>query len=103
MVKAVDRGARATEAETERLRALVQHFVRRFGLLVTRETPCGLPVSTSYAHALMVVLERGQRKERTSQADLAALLGIDKSNVARLCARMETAGHVIQERAPEDG
>jgi DNA-binding MarR family transcriptional regulator len=31
------------------------------------------------------------------------VLGIDKSNVARLCARMEAATHVVQERSPDDG
>jgi len=72
-------------------------------LLVTKETPCGQPISPSYAHALMVLLEGGGDPPRTSQADLALLLGIDKSNITRLCSRMETAGHVSQERAPNDG
>ncbi len=30
-------------------------------------------------------------------------LAIDKSNVARLCAKMVKTAHLIQERAPEDG
>lgn len=89
--------------DIERLRTLVQTFVRSFGLLVTRETPCGQPVSPSYAHALMVLLERARQPARTLQSDLGLVLGIDKSNVARLCARMEAAGHVVQERQPEDG
>lgn len=89
--------------DVERLRTLVQAFVRSFGLLVTRETPCGQPLSPSYAHALMVLLERGRQPARTSQSDLGHVLGIDKSNVARLCARMAAAGHVVQERHPEDG
>lgn len=93
----------ATEADVERLRSLVQSFVRQFGLLVTKETPCGLPVSPSYAHGLMVLLEREHRSERTSQSDLGERLRIDKSNITRLCARMEAAGHVVQERTPEDG
>lgn len=90
-------------AEIEALRGLVQTFVRSFGLLVTKETPCGQPVSPSHAHALMVLVERAQQKLRTSQSDLGLALGIDKSNVARLCARMEAAGHVAQERADGDG
>lgn len=89
--------------ESERLRALVQTFVRRFGLLVTKETPCGQPVSPSYAHALMVLLERERQKDETTQAELGARLGIDKSNVTRLCGRLEALGHGTQARAPGDG
>lgn len=89
--------------DVARLRQLVQSFVRSFGLLVTKETPCGHPVSPSYAHALMVLLERTREHDRTSQSDLGRLLGIDKSNVTRLCARMEAAGHVVQDRQPDDG
>jgi DNA-binding MarR family transcriptional regulator len=88
--------------QTDRLRELVQEFVRKFGLLVTKETPCGQPISLSYAHALMVLLERDQAPA-TSQTDLGLALGIDKSNVTRLCSRMEAAGHISQARAPEDG
>lgn len=91
------------KGEAERLRELVQHFVRSFGLLVTKETPCGQPISPSYAHALMVLLERARDRSDTSQADLGVVLGIDKSNVTRLCSRMEAADHVLQERAPGDG
>jgi DNA-binding MarR family transcriptional regulator len=93
----------AADHDVEQLRALVQTFVRRFGLLITKATPCGQPLSPSHAHALMVLLERAGRRARTSQSDLGAALGIDKSNVARLCARMEAAGHVTQQRPAEDG
>jgi DNA-binding MarR family transcriptional regulator len=96
-------GRSAARGDAERLRALVQTFVRSFGLLVTKETPCGQPISPSYAHALMVLLERSRERTATSQADLALILGIDKSNVTRLCSRMSAAGHVMQERAPDDG
>ena len=77
--------------------------MRSFGLLVTKETPCGQPLSPSYAHALMVLLERSREQTPTSQAALGITLGIDKSNITRLCSRMEAAGHVSQERAPDDG
>ena len=94
---------RTEQQEDEQLRALVQQFVRRFGLLVTRRTPCGLPVSPSYAHALMVLLRREREGIATLQSDLAGTLGIDKSNVARLCERMARAGHAVQTIPPEDG
>jgi len=90
-------------AQTAHLRQLVQGFVRSFGLLVTSETPCGLPIAPSYAHALMVLLEHAESSPPMSQADLERILGIDKSNVTRLCSRMVAAGHVVQERAPNDG
>lgn len=89
--------------EVEALRHSVQTFVRRFGLLVARQTPCGTPISISYAHALMVLLARGHEQLSSSQSDLGGVLGIDKSNVARLCERMVRAGHATQIAAPGDG
>jgi len=94
----------SSTAETaQRLRVLIQQFVRSFGLLVASETPCGLPLSVSHAHALMILLEHRRARRIAVQMDLGRALGIDKSNVARLCARMEEAGHVTQLRAPDDG
>lgn len=91
-----------SDAQVADLQHLVQTFVRTFGLLVTRETPCGHPVSPSYAHALMALLEREGDELQTSQSDLAARLGIDKSNVARLCAKLHAEGHAVQEPSPDD-
>jgi DNA-binding MarR family transcriptional regulator len=93
----------AKDQDVQDLRAHVQQFVRRFGLLVTRQTPCGFPVSPSYAHALMVLLHRTSAGLATLQSDLAAGLGIDKSNVARLSERMVRAGHALQSVPPADG
>jgi DNA-binding MarR family transcriptional regulator len=86
--------------EAEQLRRLVQTFVRRFGLLLSDQTPCGQPVSVSYAHALMLLRE-AERPLR--QSELAGTLGIDKSNVTRLCTQLEAKGHAAQARAPDDG
>lgn len=91
------------DGEVEQLRSLVQSFVRDFGLLASNETPCGHPIPVSYAHALMVLLERRRVGAAMLQADLGAALGIDKSTVARLCTRMEEAGHLTQTRDPNDG
>jgi DNA-binding MarR family transcriptional regulator len=98
-----EEGATNTRQEVEQLRALVQQFVRRFGLLVTRKTPCGFPVSPSYAHALMLLLQRSGQGYTTQQSDLVGSLGLDKSNIARLCERMVAAGHVVQSVPPADG
>jgi DNA-binding MarR family transcriptional regulator len=87
----------------EQLRVAVQRFVRSFGLLGSGQTPCGTPISTSYAHALVVLLERGHLGERSTQQELGEALGIDKSNVARLCAKLQHAGHATQQRSLNDG
>jgi DNA-binding MarR family transcriptional regulator len=89
--------------DAERLRRLVQTFARRFELLLGDRPPCGQPISTSHAHALTLLLENAGERGGLSQAELGQMLGIDKSNVARLCARMESDAHVKQTRAPGDG
>lgn len=77
----------------------MQRLFRRFGTLATEATPCGKPLPMAHAHALMVLLGRRD----ASQQELGRELGIDKSNVARLCARMVEAGHVSQRPDDEDG
>lgn len=51
----------------------------------------------------MLLLQRSQGGLDTLQSDLAGALGIDKSNVARLCERMVDAGHAAQTVPPDDG
>jgi DNA-binding MarR family transcriptional regulator len=93
----------ATKSEVARdLQASVQAFVRSFGLLVTKQTPCGQPVTPSIAHALMVLLERESEGATTCQHELAERLGLDRSSVQRLCARLEGDGRIEQEPAPHD-
>ena len=86
-------------SDADRLRSSVQTFVRRFGLLLQDQTPCGQPLPTSHAHALMLLIAAGRP---VRQSELGAHLGIDKSNVARLCAQMEEKRHVRQEPDEED-
>ncbi|WIG97761.1 MarR family winged helix-turn-helix transcriptional regulator [Myxococcus sp. SDU36] len=83
----------------DELRRITQRFFRRFGALAAESTPCGKPLSMAHAHALMVLLVQG---ELTQQA-LGAELGIDKSNVARLCAKMVRANHLQQRPSERDG
>jgi DNA-binding MarR family transcriptional regulator len=85
------------------LRTLIQRFVRTFGLLDGDQTPCGVPLAPTHAHALMALLDRERRDLASAQQDLVRVLGIDKSNVARLCAKMIEAGHLLQSEAPDDG
>ena len=53
----------------------------------------------AHAHALMTLLTSGE----LSQQALGAELCIDKSNVARLCAKMVEASHVKQRQSEHDG
>jgi DNA-binding MarR family transcriptional regulator len=85
------------------LRASIQRFVRTFGLLDGDQTPCGVPLAPTHAHALAALLDRDRRETASTQQDLVKVLGIDKSNVARLCARMIEAGHLIHTESLEDG
>lgn len=87
------------QSQPDELRRLMQGLFRRFGALATESTPCGKPLSMAHAHALMVLLSRGE----LSQQDLGEDLRIDKSNVARLCARMVEGGHVLQVQSQADG
>ena len=84
------------------LQTAVQAFVRSFGLLVTKQTPCGQPLSPSIAHALMALLDREAAGTPTYQHELADLLGLDRSSITRLCARLEADGRLKQEAAPDD-
>lgn len=77
----------------------MQKLFRRFGALAADRTPCGKPLSMAHAHALMVLLLRGE----LSQQELGAELHIDKSNITRLCGRMVAAGHLRQIQSEEDG
>jgi DNA-binding MarR family transcriptional regulator len=85
------------------LKTLVQGLVRGLGLLETKRTPCGFPISVSQAHGLMLLLERERQGVRTSQTELGQSLHVDKSNVARLCSKLEEAGQARQREDPEDG
>src|SRR6187549_3310855 len=78
------------------LRTSIQRFVRSFGLLNGDQTPCGMALSPSQAHALMALLDRERRGETSTQQDLVKVLGVDKSNVTRLCAKLLQTGHLAQ-------
>jgi DNA-binding MarR family transcriptional regulator len=85
--------------QAEELRQAAQRFFRRFGALASSTTPCGKPLSMAHAHALMVLLAGGE----LSQQRLGGELRIDKSNVARLCAKMVEEGQARQRACKEDG
>ena len=82
----------------DELRRVTQRFFRGFGALASEATPCGKPLPLAHAHALMVLRTRGE----ISQQALGEELCIDKSNVARLCAKMNQAGHATQRSSERD-
>jgi DNA-binding MarR family transcriptional regulator len=100
----MEAGAREhLERRGDVLRTSIQRFVRSFGLLSATQTPCGVPIALSHAHALMALLDREDRSEPSTQQDLVRVLGVDKSNVARLCSKMVEAGQLAQAPSPDDG
>ncbi len=78
------------------LRNAVREFVRAFGLLSTNNTPCGVPMHVSEAHALMEL-------KAPTLADLRNTLQIDKSNISRLCKRLQSKGLVHCHPCDVDG
>ncbi len=57
-------------------------------------------MSVPNAHALLELLDR---EEPMTISSLAETLAIDRTNVSRLCARMEEAGELAKQAHPEDG
>ncbi len=90
-----------TDATT--LRAAFQQLIRESGTLDTSQTPCGVQVSPTRAHALMYLLGQEQLGIVPRQSDLQFALRIDKSNVSRLVRQMVSAGDVHETVCPVDG
>lgn len=86
---------------TEDFRALLQEFIRQFGLLAADRTPCGKPLASSDAHALMLLLHAGE--EGMLSSSLAARLGVDKSTTSRTAARLNESGHITAGTSSDDG
>lgn len=62
--------------------------------------PCGTPMSMAHAHALLTLR---QAASPISVSTLARTVHIDRTNVSRLCARMEVLGEVERLPNPSDG
>lgn len=84
----------------EDFRVVLQEFIRRFGLLAADRTPCGKPLASSDAHALMLLLEAGDDGMLSSA--LAARLGVDKSTASRTAARLAARGHITAAPSSDD-
>jgi len=86
-----------TNAEV--LRELIHGFIRRFGLLDDKRTPCGMPISVSDAHALMELL----KNPRIEQMELSRRLGLSKSAISRLLLRLARRGQIQRTKSRDDG
>jgi putative acetyltransferase len=82
------------------LREALRSLILAHGTLEGAKRPCGAPLSLPHAYALLELL---QSKEPMTVSELAARLAIDRTNVSRLCARMENAGELTREAHPVDG
>lgn len=89
-----------TGGVTDDFRELMQTFIRRFGLLAGDRTPCGKPLASSDAHALMLLLSAGEAGMLSSA--LATQLGIDKSTATRVVARLSEAGQIASAPSTDD-
>jgi DNA-binding MarR family transcriptional regulator len=88
-----------TNATARRLRDAVRHLMVAHGALEETKRPCGAELSSPHAHALLELLHH---IEPMTISELAAKLAIDRTNVSRLCARMEEAGELARELHPGD-
>jgi DNA-binding MarR family transcriptional regulator len=72
------------------LQGRIVTFVRAFGLHRPEQTPCGVSIPVSEAHALSLLATEGA----LSQSDLGGHLGLTKSTVSRLVGQLEQRGLV---------
>ncbi len=84
--------------EAVALRAALRRLLITHGTLDEVRRPCGASLSMPHAWALQTLLEQ---KTMTVKA-LAKTLNIDRSNVSRLCARMEAQSEILRSRDPND-
>lgn len=82
------------------LRDAVRTLVVAHGVLNEQRRPCGTPLSLPHAYALLELLDR---PNGMTVGEIAARLSIDRSNVSRLCSKLERVGDVVGTPDPEDG
>lgn len=85
--------------DARKLRDSLRRLFVAHGCLDDATRPCGTPVAMPHAHAL---LELMSAREGLRVTQLADRLSIDRTNVSRLCKRMEDAGELVREVDPED-
>ncbi len=86
-------------SKPRQLRDAVRRLIVAHGTLEEAKRPCGTPMSLPNAYALLALLDANRAM---TVSELAARLAIDRTNVSRLCARMEKAGELTRRIHPED-
>lgn len=90
----------AINARARRFRDAVRRLVVAHGVLENARRPCGAELSIPHAYALLELL---RHDAPMTVSELAAKVAIDRTNVSRLCARMEEAGELARDFHPNDG
>lgn len=86
----------AESTDPRALRDAIRQLILAQGTLNAATRPCGTPMPTEHAWALM------ELESPITVTELSARLGIDRTNVSRLCARLEAAGEVERVPHPQD-
>lgn len=81
------------------LRDALRRLLVAHGTLDEARRPCGTPLSASHAWALLELVDASPM----TVTALAERLNIDRTNVSRLCTRMEALGEVERVAHPGDG
>lgn len=81
----------------EEMRDALRALIVAHGALEEAERPCGTRLSMPHAHALLELRAGPMRV-----TELARRLRIDRTNVSRLCQRMEDAGDLTRAQDPDD-
>lgn len=88
--------------DVEAFRAQLRALSRRIGRLDQHQGLRGEPLPPSYAQALVLLLGFEAREATPTLSELVELLDIDKSNVTRLCQKMERDAHITITRDARD-
>lgn len=87
------------EQASRAMRDAVRRLMVAHAALDDARRPCGAPLPMPHAWALLELHARGPM----TVTALAAGLDIDRTNVSRLCARMEALGELERAEHPDDG
>ncbi len=85
--------------EATKLRDSLRRLLVSTGTLVDNRRPCGARLSQTSAYALLELADGGEMRV----SELAKKLAIDRTNVSRLCLRMEKNGELKFSSHPTDG
>lgn len=86
--------------QAKELRDALRYLFVAHGSFDEERRPCGAPLSPQHAYALLELLAK---PEGLTVSELAQRLSIDRTNVSRLCARLEQMGEISRSSHPGDG